>query len=274
MREARELDKLHVVYRLPAMKQVLVRKDIIYKTVEGKDLKLDIYYPPNMPPATCRSAVILVHGGAQEAQVEHIREDLQYVSWCRLIAASGLIAVLFQHRSDDNYRRITSVGRDVSDLFAFVQQQGTALGIDPRALGIWCCSSGALYGLSAALRGTQAYIRCLVAYYGGMTLLNHKYFHFSPEEEEIVRVYSPDYLLSCADAAKVAPLFIARAGQDRPFLNEILDEFVMLACRRNVPLTLMNHPTGVHGFDILNNDARTHEIIKATLAFLATHLAP
>jgi hypothetical protein len=34
----------------------------------------------------------------------------------------------------------------------------------------------------------------------------------------------------------------------------------------------MNHPNGMHGFDILNDDARTREIIKATLAFLQEHL--
>jgi hypothetical protein len=34
----------------------------------------------------------------------------------------------------------------------------------------------------------------------------------------------------------------------------------------------MNHPTGEHGFDILNNDARTRAIIKATLAFLHEQL--
>jgi hypothetical protein len=59
---------------------------------------------------------------------------------------------------------------------------------------------------------------------------------------------------------------------DRAFLNESIDEFVTSASQRNIPITLMNHPTGEHGFDILNNDARTHAIIKATLAFLHDHL--
>lgn len=34
----------------------------------------------------------------------------------------------------------------------------------------------------------------------------------------------------------------------------------------------MNHPTGVHAFDMLNDDARSREIIRATLEFLKTHL--
>lgn len=34
----------------------------------------------------------------------------------------------------------------------------------------------------------------------------------------------------------------------------------------------MNHPNGQHGFDIFNDDARSREIIKATLAFMHEHL--
>jgi hypothetical protein len=36
---------------------------------------------------------------------------------------------------------------------------------------------------------------------------------------------------------------------------------------------VMNHPTGLHGFDLLNDDARSREIIRATLEFVKTHLS-
>jgi hypothetical protein len=103
-------------------------------------------------------------------------------------------------------------------------------------------------------------------------LLNRKYFHFSAEEEEGAKAFSPIYHLSHEDAAKIAPLFIARAGRDRAFLNEILDEFIVVANERNLALTLMNHPNGEHAFDILNDSARSREIIKATLAFMHEHM--
>jgi hypothetical protein len=41
---------------------------------------------------------------------------------------------------------------------------------------------------------------------------------------------------------------------------------------RGASLDLMNHPAGRHGFDILDNDARSREIIRRTLAFLRDHL--
>jgi len=70
----------------------------------------------------------------------------------------------------------------------------------------------------------------------------------------------------------VPPLFVARAGQDNPGLNATIDRFVQEAVARNAPLELMTHPTGRHGFDVLDDDDRSREIIARTLDFLKHHL--
>jgi acetyl esterase/lipase len=272
MQDAQEINQMRIVYQLPAMEQVLMRKDIVYKTVDGQSLTIDVYYPPNKYLDSAHPAIIFVQGGSRPEQVEHMKEVQQYISWSQLVAASGLIAIMFQHRADEGFTRLHDVGCDIDDFIAYIRSNSAALGIKPEALGIWTCSTGSLYGLSAALRNTPSYIRCIIAYYGGMTLLNRKYFHFSADEEEAAKAFSPLYHLRHEDAAKIAPLFIARAGHDRAFLNEILDEFIAVAIERNLPLTLMNHPTGEHAFDILNDDARSREIIKATLAFMHEYL--
>lgn len=272
MQDPNERDRMRVVYQLPHMEQIPVHTDIIYKTIHGEDLKMDVYYPFDRPSASIRAAMIFVRGGSQREQVKRMREVPQYVSWCQLMAASGFIAVMFEHRPDEGFTKLSEAGSDVNDLFSFIRTHGRALGINPEALGVWTCSDGSLYGVSAALRGTPTYIRCIIAYYGGMTLLHRKYFHFNAEEEDAARAFSPAYHLSREDPANIAPLFIAKAGKDRAFLNEILDEFVTRANERNIPLTFMNHPMGEHGFDIFNDDARTREIIKATLAFAREHL--
>jgi hypothetical protein len=68
------------------------------------------------------------------------------------------------------------------------------------------------------------------------------------------RVASPLFHLG-ARGAKIAPIFIARAGLDHPRLNGALDRFVQEALAKNLTLELMNHPAGRHGFDILDDDA-------------------
>ncbi len=69
------------------------------------------------------------------------------------------------------------------------------------------------------------------------------------------------------------PMFVARAGQDaNPGLNAAMDQFIAAALAANAPVTVVNHPAGEHGFDMLNDDDRSREIIRAVLAFFETHL--
>ena len=64
------------------------------------------------------------------------------------------------------------------------------------------------------------------------------------------------------------PMLIARAGQDFPGFNGTVDAFVAEALKHNLPLEVLNHPQGRHGFDIVDDDARSREIVARTFAFL------
>jgi hypothetical protein len=55
-------------------------------------------------------------------------------------------------------------------------------------------------------------------------------------------------------------------------MNNSIDRFVAHALTRNADITLLNHPAGVHGFDNQNDDARSREIIKTSIAFMQHHL--
>ena len=69
------------------------------------------------------------------------------------------------------------------------------------------------------------------------------------------------------------PMFFARAGQDTiPGLNAAMDRFIAAALAANAPVTVVNHPSGEHGFDMLNDDDRSREIIRGVLEFLRTYL--
>ena len=73
-------------------------------------------------------------------------------------------------------------------------------------------------------------------------------------------------------ARPLPPLLVARAGLDHPFLNAAADRFVQEALARNASLEVLNHPEGRHGFDILDDDERSREIIARTLEFLRARL--
>jgi dipeptidyl aminopeptidase/acylaminoacyl peptidase len=271
-----------VVYTLPGMKQVHAHKNIVYKTVEDLELKLDVYYPAEHHKSERLPAVVLIHGDGPQDYLAHIKDSSQYVSWGQLIAASGLIAVTANHRSSEALHNVAGVANDVDDLISYVRDHHKALQINADSLGIWTCSAGAPFGLRAALYETPPFVNCVVSYYGFTDLKAYYDGLYGESEEELALpppTFDEDDLAEFSAtehilhrASNSAPIFIARAGLDYPILNQALDSFIAEALAQNIEITIMNHPTGQHGFDTRDNDARSREIIKATLEFMQMHL--
>ena len=53
-----------------------------------------------------------------------------------------------------------------------------------------------------------------------------------------------------------------------------IDAFARHALRENLPMTIVNHPTGMHAFDLEEDSEASRQIIGQMLAFLRTSLAP
>ena len=115
MPDLEQINQMPVLYMLPGMEEVPVRRGLIYKMVDGEDLKLDVYYPVDLLPGATRGAVLFVHGGSQPEHVEYINLSRPYISWSQLIAASGLIAVIFKHRTDEGYSKLPEAAGDVDN---------------------------------------------------------------------------------------------------------------------------------------------------------------
>lgn len=186
-----------------------------------------------------------------------------------MIAASGLIAVTFNHRSPDKHISLKDVAGDVDDLTKYLREHAGELQIDRDKLAICACSAGVPLGIRSALRGTPAFVRCLVAYYGplDMALLKDEW---ELTEDEVQEFSATTYLEESVE--KLAPMFITRAGIDHPAINASIDSFIKEASAKNVTLDYMTHPGGHHAFDVLDDVARSHEIIKGTLEFTKNHL--
>ena len=264
-----EMLKKRIVYKIPGMEQVRRVENRAYKIVDGANLMLDVYYPTDMRDGEQRPAVLFVHGLGPAQLVEHIKDSGQYVSWGQLTAASGLIAVTFNHRSPDEHVSLMDVANDVDDLAEYVREHARELQIDREKLAIWACSAGVPLGVRSALRGTPAFVKCLITYYGplDMALLKGEW---ELTEDEIREFSAITYLEESAE--KLAPMFIIKAGIDHPAINASIDSFIKEASAKNVTLDFMTHPGGHHAFDILDDVARSHEIIKRTVEFTKNYL--
>ena len=261
-----------VVYQIPGMDEVQVRAGITYKKVENGDLKLDIYLPPDLQANERRPAILFVHG--EPWTTEAVRFDAlatgQYISWGRLVAASGWIGVPFEHRNSRACIALPEVASDLDDLIAFARTQIPEA--DPDRLVLWVCSGGGAYGLRAAIRHS-VYVCCAAVYYAFLEPLSYRAIIAPEVSDETLREFSPITALG-QEGITIPPVLIARAGKDHAELNETIDHFTAEALRQNIALDLLNYADGQHSFEILDDTEQSRYIIQQTLAFMRLHADP
>jgi hypothetical protein len=258
------ISKKKVLYTMAGMDAVTVRKDVPYRTTDAGKVTMDVYAPAEWKDGVGTAAVIVVTGfsdvGAQKMLGSTFKQMASYVSWARLIAASGLVAVTYTNHD----------AGDVDDVLAYVRGHAAALGIDENRIGLWSCSGHAPTALSLLMAGGND-LRCAALCYpytmdlDGSTAVAAAAGQFRFADACAGR--------SVEDVSPAIPLFIARAGQEQmPGLNYALDRFVAKALARNLPLTVVNHPAGPHAFDLFHDSDTTREIIQQLLRFLRFHL--
>jgi hypothetical protein len=146
------------------------------------------------------------------------------------------------------------------------------LGIDEQRVGLLAFSGNVPLALSVLMRDGQEQMKCAVLQNGYMLDL---------DGSTAVAAAASQWKFVNASAGKTVddlppdlPLFIARAGQDAmPGLNDALDRFMAHALARNLPVTFVNHRTGPHAFDVLDDSEISREVIRQMLAFMRFHLA-
>jgi acetyl esterase/lipase len=255
-----------VIFELPGMDGARVQKNVRY-TETG--LTADVYSPASNNGDT-RPAILFISGDGSPEFVAHLKDSGQYVGWGKLAAASGFVGVTFDHSSTLGLQNAPAVAAEVDTLRAYVRMHAVELGVNPHRIGIWTCSGGPPFGLRSVLRDGAPDVRCIAIYYGQVDVRL-----FRAQVPPAV----PDSLLAEFSAAfqlrtGAPPFLLARAGRDSPLINQAMDRFFRRALELNLSVDYFNHPEGHHGFDIRDDDPRSHEIIAATLAFFGHHLNP
>lgn len=261
-----EITKKGVVYQMPGVDSVAIRRDVEYQVTEAGALTMDIYYPPDAKGGARIPAVIIVAGypdqGFQKALGCKFKEMGSSISWGRLTAASGMAAITYTNREPAS---------DFHALLQYVRGNAAQLGIDENRIGLWASSGNVPLALSALIEKAGDYLKCAVLCYGYMLDLEG-----GTGVADAARTFG--FVNPCAgktvdDLPRDTPLFIVRAGQDEmPRLNETLDRFVAGALACNLPITLANHAAAPHAFDLFYDSEATREIIRQILAFMRFHL--
>jgi acetyl esterase/lipase len=225
-----------LVYKCPGMDKVEVKKDIVYKVDNDRKLKMDIYYPLGIKDASKNHTVILVHGSGP---VESFKDTDVYMSWGRAVASKGFTAVTF------NWRPNVSTN-DVSDLMKYVRDNAEELKINGNSITVFAFSAGVKEGIKEAALSNTGYLKSIVVYYGELD----------------------SSILSTAFASGLPPMFIAMGALDYTIPASSNDKFISDFKASGGKVTYMAHSKGGHGFDVLNDDKETYDIIEKTLQFI------
>ncbi|HEY8785318.1 MAG TPA: alpha/beta hydrolase [Candidatus Limnocylindria bacterium] len=246
-----------------------VERDLVYRTDGDRVLKLDLYRPASSRGAS--PVVFLVNGDAPEEIIAAAKDWGVFRSYGEHLAARGIVGVPFNHRSG-NRLAPTEVAADVQAAIGFVRRRGEDFGIDVNRVGVWVFSAGGPFGLAPLLQRRPEWLRCAAGFYTIWDLAPLR-ASLPWATDETVRRWSCVGALD-AENPDLPPLFLARAGRDHAALLEGTDTFVRKAQQLGVNLTVLDHPTGQHGFDTRDDDERSREIIRETLEFFVRHLGP
>jgi acetyl esterase/lipase len=233
-----------LVHPLPDPERVEVRSGLAYARPGDRELAMDLYLPAGRASEARLPAVLLVHGEADPALLRGVRGWGQYTGWGRLLAGEGLAAVAFEHRAIAEAGLEAVVGEVVAAVAAVAERAGE-LGVDPDRLATAGFSAGAPLA-ALALARTPGRLRCSALCYGPLD-------HADP---------APGW----------PPLLVVRAGLDRPELNRTIDGFVTAAGDRGLPVELVRHPDGHHGFDVVDDSDASRAVIRRIVGFLRGHL--
>lgn len=260
------ISKRRVVYTMPGVDAVTVRRDEEYRTTDAEALTMDLYYPPGHKRGARLPAVVFVTGfpdaGAKRMLGCALKEMGSYVSWAQLAAVSGLVAITYTNRDP---------AADARAMLQYVKEHAASVDVDEHRIGVWACSGNVPTALSLLMQDAKHYPQCAVLCYGYM--LDREGATCVADAAKQWGFANPTAGKSVADLQRDVPLFLARAGRDQmPCLNETLDRCVAQMLSDNLPITLANHSEGQHAFDIVDDTPTSREIIKRILSFLQFHL--
>lgn len=194
-----------------------------------------------------------------------------FQSWGRLVAAAGMVAVMFTHRfSPPPQLLLVEAASDLNTAIKYIRSNAELFHADGDRISVCAWSSGGEL-LSPLLIERPAFVRCLVAFYALLDVQQ-----YAPPGDAATLQYLKAFSAIASlpeDASTLMPMLVVRAGRDEiPTLNDAMDRFVARALTINAPITVINHPAGGHGFDNQNNDERSREIIRSSIEFMRTHL--
>jgi dienelactone hydrolase len=219
---------MHFVYPVPPPTG-FTQRNLIYEQTDQIQLSLDIFLPTGSALAKPLPVFVIFNGfgGA------FMRTSPQSQGWAKAATAHGFAAVTAETTPEH-------VAEDFDSLAIYLRQHAEELGITPERLVVIAWSGNVSAGLATVQDPQRKAIKAAVIYYGSADL--------------------PQVRLDL-------PVLFVRAGLDQPLANQTFDQRTNAGIAANAPWTVLNYPGGRHGFDVLDDNDLSREIIEETFRF-------
>jgi dienelactone hydrolase len=224
-------------YPAPPAGTVDVQKDVAYATADGVRLVMDVFRPTKTGGARL-PALVFFNTAVGEQKTTAFGGF--YGSWAQTAASKGIVAIVPDLRPGNQ-------PHDFQKLLSHLVERAADYGVDADAIAVYAGSGNVYTALPVIQDPRQTTVKAAVMYYGSAAVTEFR---------------------------RDLPLLYVRAGLDRPALNRDITELASRAISQNAPVTLLNHPTGHHAFEALDDDDATRDIIDRTLDFVKRATAP
>jgi dienelactone hydrolase len=215
-------------YPPPPPGTVNVTRDVTYGRLGDTTLMMDVYR--RGAAASLAPALIFFNHAVGPQRTNFVF----YPRWAEIAAAKGLVAVVPD-------LRLGTSASEFDLLLTHLAERAAEYGVDANAIAVYAGSGNVFTALPAVEDPQRTAVKAAVMYYGAAE----------------VKTLRMDL-----------PVLLVRAGLDRPGVNTAMAALAAAAVAQNAPLTLLNHPTGHHAFEIVDDDAATRAVIDATIEFV------
>ncbi|MEO8658778.1 MAG: hypothetical protein ABI693_09920 [Bryobacteraceae bacterium] len=201
----------------------------------GPDLRLDLYKLAGAARGAKLPVLVFANsigGGAIE------RGWPIYQGWARLAAARGFGAIVMDGREN-------RAEEDLDLLLGFLEKHGAEHGLDGARVALYAASANVWRAFALVEDPKRSAVKAALIFYG---------------TAEVTR-FRQDL-----------PVLLVRAGLDRPDMNRQLDAMAAAALSSNAPVRVLNHASGHHGFEVIDDTDETRAVIDEALRFAQTSL--
>jgi dienelactone hydrolase len=233
----------------------LTRSEVKYAVRDGRGLHADVYEPERVS-----GCVLLLHGepaleegGRFWSEDRCVKDSGPLTSWAETLSQHGLKVVVPNVRSSAGFRRPDEVDADVDLVVGSLMQSAV-----PKA--VLAFSGGTPFALALARRRSD--FRRVVTMYGALDLGEPALATWFPGgAHPVAQRWNPI-------GAEVAPYAHMHVWPEQDWLPNNAIRYQDHARARGFDFVLKRHPTGGHGFDFVDDDETSRQLIREVVSFL------